>query len=147
MAGSWPSVAITKEGYVVIIWSNSFFKQGSVLRYSTGTINLGGGTDQLIDFKLKDGFRAAGSHAICVPGFSNSSCYIKQRATAASDFAWNSYKAVAYLSADTPPDPDRTPNYVLVVPNINRQLLDLLFSLAYMRDDFSKRSIPTCRIA
>jgi hypothetical protein len=53
-AGSWPSVAITKEGYVVIIWSNSFFKKDSVLKYSTGTIDLTRGTDQTINFKLKD---------------------------------------------------------------------------------------------
>ena len=56
-------------------------------------------------------------------------------------FAWNSCKAVACLTADTPLEQDRKPNFVLVVPNINRQLLDLLFSLAYMRDDFSKRSL------
>jgi hypothetical protein len=54
MAGSWPSVAITREGYVVIIWSNGFFKTNSVLRYSTGTLDLTSGTDQLIDFKLND---------------------------------------------------------------------------------------------
>jgi hypothetical protein len=56
-------------------------------------------------------------------------------------FASNSYNAVRYLCADTPEDPDRKPNYVLVVPNINRQLLDLLFSLVYMLDDFAKRSL------
>ena len=41
-------------------------------------------------------------------------------------FAWNSYEAVLYLAGDTPDDPRRKPNYVLVVPNINRQLLDML---------------------
>jgi hypothetical protein len=56
-------------------------------------------------------------------------------------FAHNSYNAVLYLCADTPPDADRKPNYVLVVPNINRQLLDLLFSLVYMLDDLSPRSL------
>jgi hypothetical protein len=56
-------------------------------------------------------------------------------------FAHNSYNAVRYLCADTPPDADRKPNYVLVVPNINRQLLDLLFSLVYMLDDLSPRSL------
>lgn len=56
-------------------------------------------------------------------------------------FARNSYHAAWFLTADTPPDPDRKPNYVLVVPSINRQLLDLLFSLVYMLDDFEARSL------
>ena len=56
-------------------------------------------------------------------------------------FAHNSYGAVRYLCADTPEDPNRKPNYVLVVPNINRQLLDLLFSLVYMLDDLYPRSL------
>ena len=56
-------------------------------------------------------------------------------------FAHNSLNAVLYLCADSPDDPNRKPNYVLVVPNINRQLLDLLFSLVYMLDDLSKRSL------
>jgi hypothetical protein len=56
-------------------------------------------------------------------------------------FARNSYHAVWFLTADTPPDHHRRPNYVLVVPSINRQLLDLLFSLVYMLDDFEARSL------
>lgn len=56
-------------------------------------------------------------------------------------FARNSYNAVWYLTADTPPDHHRRPNYVLAVPSINRQLLDLLFSLVYMLDDFEARSL------
>jgi hypothetical protein len=56
-------------------------------------------------------------------------------------FAHNSLKAVRYLCADTPEDLNRKPNYVLVVPNINRQLLDLLFSLVYMLDDLQPRSL------
>jgi hypothetical protein len=48
-------------------------------------------------------------------------------------FAWNSYKTVLYIAGDTPPIPQREPNFVLVVPNINRQLLDFLFSLVYTR--------------
>lgn len=56
-------------------------------------------------------------------------------------FAWNSYEAVLYLAGDVPDDPRREPNFVLVVPNTNRQLLDMLFSLAYMLDDFRPRSI------
>ncbi len=56
-------------------------------------------------------------------------------------FAHNSYNSVRYLCADTPEDPNRKPNYVLVVPNINRQLLDMLFSLVYMLDDLEVRSL------
>ena len=56
-------------------------------------------------------------------------------------FAWNSYGAVRYITADTPPDPNRKPNYVIVIPPINRQLLDLLFSLVYMLDDLIPRSL------
>lgn len=56
-------------------------------------------------------------------------------------FAHNSYHAVRFIGADIPEDPDRKLNYVLVVPNVNRQLLDLLFSLVYMLDDFRPRSL------
>src|SRR5215469_14411870 len=56
-------------------------------------------------------------------------------------FAWNSYEAVRYISADTPPDPARKANYTIVLPAINRQLLDLLFSLVYMLDDLIPRSL------
>lgn len=56
-------------------------------------------------------------------------------------FAWNSYHAVTFIAGDIPEIEQRRPNYVLIVPNINRQLLDLLFSLAYMLDDFPSRSL------
>jgi|ERR1039458_620993 hypothetical protein len=57
----------------------------------------------------------------------------------AARFTANSYHAVAYLAADTPEDSRRKPTYVLVVPAIHRQLLDFLFSLVYMLDDFHVR--------
>jgi hypothetical protein len=56
-------------------------------------------------------------------------------------FSRNSYNAVLYLTAKTPEDPKRKPTYALVLPTINRQLLDLLFSLVYMLDDFEIRSL------
>lgn len=56
-------------------------------------------------------------------------------------FTRNSYNAVRFLTAEIPADHNRKPNYTLVVPPINRQLLDLLFSLVYMLDDFEKRSL------
>jgi len=56
-------------------------------------------------------------------------------------FARNSYNAVRYVAGNTPEDHRRNPDYVMVVPAINRQLLDLLFSLVYMLDDLSPRSL------
>ncbi len=55
--------------------------------------------------------------------------------------AMNSYNAVRYLINETPPkDHLRKSTYVLVIPPINRQLIDMLFSLVYMLDDFPTRS-------
>jgi hypothetical protein len=62
-------------------------------------------------------------------------------------FASNSYKAAFYLCADTPTDHNRQTKFVLVVPTINRQLLDLLFSLVFMLDDFPSRSLGYQRAA
>ena len=57
-------------------------------------------------------------------------------------FARNSYYAVRYVAPGDPSEDFRLkPNYVLVVPAINRQLLDLLFSLVYMLDDLNVRSL------
>ena len=56
-------------------------------------------------------------------------------------FAKNSYAGVRYISADTPVDPKRKETYVLFIPPITRQLLDLLFSLVYMLEDFGPRSL------
>src|ERR1035438_4036375 len=56
-------------------------------------------------------------------------------------FAINSYHAVVYIAGDEPEDSRRKKNYVLVLPGINRQLLDLLFSLVYMLDDFPARCV------
>ena len=56
-------------------------------------------------------------------------------------FARNSYDASRYVAGNVPEDDRRRPNYVMVVPAINRQLLDLLFSLVYMLDDPSPRSL------
>ena len=56
-------------------------------------------------------------------------------------FASNSYHAVKFLSGTEPEDPRRRRNYMLVLPGINRQLLDLLFSLVYMLDDYPTRCV------
>jgi hypothetical protein len=60
---------------------------------------------------------------------------------AAMRFTKNSYDAVRYLAADTPEDHKRKPTYILVTPTINRQLLDLLFTLVYMFDDYPNRAL------
>jgi hypothetical protein len=55
-------------------------------------------------------------------------------------FAKNSYRAMRYLTADTPPDPTRDLKYVLVVPTVSRQLVDLLCTVVYMLDDLIPRA-------
>ncbi len=53
----------------------------------------------------------------------------------------NTYEAVCFLVSDVSPDSARKPTFVLVVPPVNRQLMDLLFTLIYIRDDFGPRSL------
>jgi hypothetical protein len=60
-------------------------------------------------------------------------------------FTDNSYRAVLYVAGDIPEDPNRKPSYVLVVPAINRQLLDLLFTVVYMLDELPGRSLEYLR--
>jgi hypothetical protein len=50
-AGAWPAVAITKEGYVIITFSDGFYNSSSNLRYLVGTVDPAGNTSQTIDFK------------------------------------------------------------------------------------------------
>jgi hypothetical protein len=56
-------------------------------------------------------------------------------------FAINSYQAVAFLLSDLDEHPRRQPRFVLVVPPINRQLMDLWFSLIYIMDDLVPRAL------
>jgi hypothetical protein len=60
--GSWPAVAITKEGYAILTYSNAFTKSNAVLRYYVGTLDLNGGTDQLINFKVQNEKLDTGFH-------------------------------------------------------------------------------------
>jgi len=53
--------------------------------------------------------------------------------------AMNSYEAVLYFGGDVPEDTRRKPNFVVAIPPINRQLLDLLFTVVYLLDDFPPR--------
>jgi hypothetical protein len=55
--------------------------------------------------------------------------------------ASNSYTALCFLLTDLDKDARRKPNFVLVTPPVNRQIMDLLFTLVYMRDDFGSRSL------
>lgn len=45
---NWPNVAITKEGYVIFVYSLGDNKRGAELYYAIGEINPYGGTDQSI---------------------------------------------------------------------------------------------------
>lgn len=56
-------------------------------------------------------------------------------------FAVNSYKAISFLLSDVDDHPKRLPEFILVVPPINRQLMDLWFSLVYIMDDFEPRAL------
>jgi hypothetical protein len=56
-------------------------------------------------------------------------------------FAINSYLAVSFLLSDVDQHPRRIPQFVLVVPPINRQLMDLWFSLVYIMDDLGPRAL------
>jgi hypothetical protein len=56
-------------------------------------------------------------------------------------FAINSYQAVGFLLSDLDEHPKRLPKFVLVVPPINRQLMDLWFLLVYIMDDFVPRAL------
>lgn len=56
--------------------------------------------------------------------------------------AINSYSAVRYLISEAEPkDHMRRPAFIFVVSPINRQLMDLLFTLVYMLDDFPNRRL------
>jgi hypothetical protein len=56
-------------------------------------------------------------------------------------FAINSDQAVSFLLSDMDEHPRRLPRFVLVVPSINRQLMDLWFSLVYIMDDLGPRAL------
>lgn len=54
-------------------------------------------------------------------------------------YAKIAYNAVRFLTADTPPDPARKPVYAVIIPNVNRQLIDILSTLVFMLDDLVPR--------
>jgi hypothetical protein len=56
-------------------------------------------------------------------------------------FTRNSYEALSFLCSDANDTPKRKRGFVLILPPANRQLLDLLFTLVFMMDDFPARSL------
>jgi hypothetical protein len=56
-------------------------------------------------------------------------------------FASNSYDAICFLLSDMDGSPKRLPRFVLIVPPVNRQIMDLWFTLVYMMDDFGPRAL------
>jgi hypothetical protein len=62
--GHWPNVAISKEGYVIFVWSGGDFKSSSDLYYLVGQIDPAGGIDQSITWLTPRGvFLDAGFHS------------------------------------------------------------------------------------
>ncbi len=56
-------------------------------------------------------------------------------------FTKNSYEAASFLSSDSEDAPKRKKEFALILPPTNRQLLDLLFTLVFMLDEFPTRSM------
>jgi hypothetical protein len=54
-------------------------------------------------------------------------------------FAINSYRAVCFLLADVEDHPKRLKEFVVVIPPVVRQMIDLWCSLIYILDDFAPR--------
>ena len=49
------------------------------------------------------------------------------------------YSAVVFIIADQPLEPARNPKWALILPSINRQLIDLYVTLLHILDDFIPR--------
>jgi hypothetical protein len=56
-------------------------------------------------------------------------------------FAKTSYEAISFLVSDVDDGSKRKKEFVLVLPPINRQLMDMLFNIIYITDDFPSRSL------
>jgi len=54
-------------------------------------------------------------------------------------FTKNSYEAASFLCSDSDDAPKRKREFALILPPTNRQLLDLLFTLVFMLDEFPAR--------
>jgi hypothetical protein len=56
-SGSWPNVAISAEGYVILIYSSGRDKSDSELNYAIGSMNAHGGTNQSITWLTSSSHR------------------------------------------------------------------------------------------
>ena len=56
-------------------------------------------------------------------------------------FTKTSYEAMSFLCSSEDDQPKRKKEFALLLPPANRQLLDLLFTLIFMLDDFPTRSM------
>jgi hypothetical protein len=52
-----------------------------------------------------------------------------------------SYESVSVLVSSVDDGSKRKQEFVLVLPPINRQLMDMLFNIIYITDDFAQRSV------
>lgn len=52
-----------------------------------------------------------------------------------------SYKSVCFIVSDSDDGSKREKKFVLVLPPVNRQLMDMLFNIIYITDDFPSRSL------
>src|SRR5260370_24858785 len=56
-------------------------------------------------------------------------------------FTKNAYEDVSFLCSDSDDAPKRKREFALILPPTNRQLLDLLFTLVFMLDEYPARSM------
>jgi hypothetical protein len=62
IGGSWPTVAVTKEGYVVLAYSNSSARSATTLKYWAGELDPGGDKSQTITWRIKEKNYDSGFH-------------------------------------------------------------------------------------
>lgn len=61
--GNWTTVAISKEGYVILVRSTTHFKNGAQLGYWVGQIDPFGGINQSISWLVRDAYWDSGFHS------------------------------------------------------------------------------------
>jgi hypothetical protein len=61
--GNWATVAISKDGYVILVRSTTHFKNGAQLGYWVGKIDPHGGIDQSINWLVRDALWDSGFHS------------------------------------------------------------------------------------
>lgn len=56
-------------------------------------------------------------------------------------FTKTSYESVSFIASDADDGSKRKKDFLLVLPPVNRQLMDMLFNIIYITDDFPSRSL------